>query len=100
MANYTFKHLNFNDYQDDFFNKYDNNPFQNTNSGGCFRCKNPCNFPPKPPRPPQNCKPCPPPNCNPPLENFPFPCPPLPPQDCSKDNFRYFLIGYLFGSWN
>lgn len=102
QTNYTFKPLNFNN--DMFFNE-NNFGFDNQSSfgGSCPRCNNPCNFPPRP-EPPCNRPPQPPPFCppntiRPPLSNFPC-CPPLPPQDCTKDNFRYFLIGYLFGSWN
>lgn len=102
---YTFKPMNFNDYGYDFFDNmnYSNyyaNPHQRTNSD----C--PCNTPPpQKPCPPQRpCQSCPPQNNFPPFIPPQRPCPPcvnpMPPpiQDCSKDNFRYFLIGYLFGS--
>lgn len=109
QTTYTFKPLNFNN--DIYFNDsgwgYDNQ----FNFGECPKCNSPCNFPgrcrpnPPPKRPPCPQMPCPQqPPCPP---NFRPPFAPCPPQcempnigDCTKDNFRYFLIGYLFGSWN
>lgn len=92
-TNYNFKPLYFdnqNVYGDEFGKSFFDYDFNNLN---CPKCNNPCfgqkpcnNFPIPPPRP----------EFRPPCANFP-----LPPNmlDCSKDNFRYFLIGYLFGSW-
>lgn len=90
---YTFKPLNFENIESNFFDN-------NYNDYTCLRppCSNICprrncpNFTPpmpcphRPPQPPQ----VPPARC----------CPPADFPECSKDNFRYFLIGYLFGSWN
>lgn len=90
---YTFKPLSFENYEPDFFNNNFNN-FDDYN-------RQPCNFC-YPQKNCTNCRPnrpyCPKPICPPQL---PPKCPiPQLPVDCSKDNFRYFLLGYLFGSWN
>ncbi len=91
-TNYTFKPLNFNN-NNNFFDDFNSNvpfgDFDNFGRNNCG-CKNPCFRP----EPPFNCKP----NFKPPIGNYPFPCPPPNFGDCSRDNFKYFLIGYLFGS--
>lgn len=126
---YTFKPMNFNNYEYEFFDDVDysnyyTNPHQRTNgncSCGNSLQKRPClYFSPQNPCSPQRpcstppmqgcCPPQRPCRCAPPQNNFPPFAPPQricdpcvnpilsPFQDCSKDNFRYFLIGYLFGS--
>ncbi|MBE7075352.1 MAG: hypothetical protein E7376_05185 [Clostridiales bacterium] len=81
----------------------------NWNENNCWwKDENECNFC-KPEKP--TCDLCPgikpsKPKCRHNIPNCNFcppqmpPCPPnFIPQNCSRQNLRYFLIGYLFGSW-
>lgn len=116
---YTFKPMNFNNYGYEFFDDVDYSNYYagpNKRINGNYSCgnslqKRPCSPQNTYPPPMQDsCLPQRPCRCIPPQNNFPPFAPPqricdpcvnpiLPPfQDCSKDNFRYFLIGYLFGS--
>lgn len=88
---YTFKPLSFENFSPDFFdNDFNNYDYNRQPCNFCCPKRNCTNCKPNRPYPPNNvCPPQMPPKC---------PQPPF-PIDCSKDNFRYFLLGYLFGSW-